>query len=239
MNAPSKSKAPAPAPAPKEPAAVAAKASAAPAKPPLAKLAEKPNAPKPLAKPAKASPAKKIAAKPVVAEPKPAQPDLAKPVIVTPVAGPARAASPDPVVGSPSMAGSATAEPAPVPTPETKAEAAAGYREAVDLSKVTVDALVQSSTAFARGMQDMGKEVMSAAQASLEDTVAASKAMFSARTIKELIDLQSSFARQSLDRLMADTGRISERGVKVAEETFAPINAGFSVAVDKFGKSAA
>jgi len=223
-------------------AKVAQTKAAAPAKAPV-----KVKASKPLAAPkaeAKHAVAPKVAVESVVTPNVEVKAVVASPVAVEPVAIPKAEVKPLPVVEHPKMAAAAPPPPAsrPVPpkvAPAIPAEGLSSYQDALDLSKVTVEAMVQSSTAFARGVQDMGKEVISFAQASIEDTVAASKAIFAVKTIKELIDLQSSFARQSLDRLVADTGKLSECGVKLAEETFAPINAGITVAVDKLAKRAA
>ena len=86
-----------------------------------------------------------------------------------------------------------------------------GYDEVATLGKQNVDAYVESSTVFAKGMEAMGKELMSFAQSAMEANVANAKAMFGAKTVRELIDLQTDFSRSSIDSLVAESAKLTER----------------------------
>ncbi len=116
---------------------------------------------------------------------------------------------------------------------------AKGVDEMSALGKDNVDAVVQASTIYAKGVEVIGKEVMSYAQARMESNMAAMKAMMGARTLKELVDLQTEFARNAFDQMVTETTKLSEIGVKVANDAFAPINARVNVVVEKITKSAA
>ncbi|BBK30492.1 phasin family protein [Stella humosa] len=116
---------------------------------------------------------------------------------------------------------------------------AKGVDEMSTLGKDNVDAVVQAGTIYARGVEVIGKEVMSYAQARMESNMAAMKAMLGARTLKELVDLQTEFARSTFDQMVTETTKLSEIGVKVTNEAFAPINARVNQVVEKITKSAA
>jgi phasin family protein len=114
-----------------------------------------------------------------------------------------------------------------------------GYEDVVQFGKDNLDAFVKSSTIVAKGWQDLSKSVFGLAQESVEDAVAASKALLGAKTIKELIDVQSGLAKTSFDKMVAESSRLSEVGVKLAEQAIAPINTRVTAAVEKLVKSAA
>ena len=111
--------------------------------------------------------------------------------------------------------------------------------EMSSLNKDNVDAVVQAGTIYAKGVEVIGKEFMSYAQARLESNMAAMKAMMGARTLKELVDLQTEYARSSFDQMVTETTKLSEIGVKVTNDAFAPLNARVNVVVEKMTKSAA
>lgn len=122
-----------------------------------------------------------------------------------------------------------------------KAQAAAflSYEEAVGSAKDAVDALVKAGTTFNQGLQDIGKLVLGLAQASVEQGVAASQQLLTAKTLHELVDLQSSLAKQQFDRLLNESSRLSELSVKLVEESFSPLTDKVTATVEKLVKRAA
>jgi phasin family protein len=64
------------------------------------------------------------------------------------------------------------------------------------------------------------------------------KAMSSAKSLKDAFDLQASLARATIEKTLAESGKLTDASVKLTEQTLAPLTARFSVAMEKFGKSA-
>jgi phasin family protein len=60
------------------------------------------------------------------------------------------------------------------------------------------------------------------------------KAMTSVKSLKEAFELQSSFARTSMEKALSESGRLTEHSMKLAEQAFAPISARVNVAVETF-----
>lgn len=114
-----------------------------------------------------------------------------------------------------------------------------GYEEYAAFGKQNVDAFVQSGSIVAKGMEEMSKAVFAFTQASLEAGVATGKAMLAVKTLRELVDLQAGFAKSSLDGFVAEGTKLSEMGVKVANQALEPINARVHAAVEKLAKPAA
>ncbi|WP_119462304.1 phasin family protein [Rhodospirillaceae bacterium SYSU D60014] len=101
--------------------------------------------------------------------------------------------------------------------------------EATALNKTAVDAWAGSGTVFAKGVEDMSKAWLRLTQQSMENGVAAARAMLQARTLHDVVGVQSDYARNSFGSLMAETAQLSELSVRVAQgltqEAMRPIQA--------------
>jgi phasin family protein len=111
-----------------------------------------------------------------------------------------------------------------------------GYEDVIAFNKENVDAFVRASTILAKGWQDASKSFFSMSQESFEESVQVSKAMLSAKSLKEVVDMQSSIAKTSFDKIVAESGRLSETSFKLAEKALEPINERVTVAVSKIMK---
>ena len=110
--------------------------------------------------------------------------------------------------------------------------------ELVAFSQGNVEAMVKSSQIWATGMQDLSKHMAAAAQATLDESMSAFKALSGIKSLKDAIELQSSFARSALEKSLAESGKLTDASFKLTEQALAPITARVSVAVEKFGKAA-
>ncbi len=111
-----------------------------------------------------------------------------------------------------------------------------GYEDVVSFGKDNVEAVMESSTILAKGVQDFNKIWFDLAQASVEQNVAATKALFGCKTVKELTDVQSGLASRSYDALVTDSRKLSDMSVKLVEEVTKPVNARVNAAMDKLSK---
>lgn len=110
------------------------------------------------------------------------------------------------------------------------------YDEAASLGQENVDAYVRSGTVFAQGVESMGKELMSFAQSAVEANVATAKALFGVTTVRELIDLQTEFQRSRFDSLVAESAKLTELSMALANDTFEPIQVRLNANVEKLLK---
>ncbi|WP_448191220.1 phasin family protein [Azospirillum sp. sgz301742] len=110
------------------------------------------------------------------------------------------------------------------------------YEEYSAFNKATVDALVKSGTVVVKGTEDINKALVAFAQASFDTSVATGRALLSAKSIDEVVDLQNAYAKQSFDALVAETAKLQALSVKVTNEAFAPLNARVNAAVETFAK---
>lgn len=100
------------------------------------------------------------------------------------------------------------------------------------------EAMMKSGQIWTTGMQDIGKQFAATAQASIEETMNSFKALSSVKSVKDAFELQSSFARATLEKSLAESGRLTDASLKLAEQTLAPLTARVTLAVEKFVKTA-
>jgi phasin family protein len=113
------------------------------------------------------------------------------------------------------------------------------YEDLLQFSKENVEAVVRSGSIFAKGVQDFSHSLVVLAQTSIDEQVAASKALIGAKSLKEVIDLSSTAAKTNFDKMLAESSKLSQITSKLAEEALVPLSTRVSAAVEKFFKSAA
>lgn len=101
---------------------------------------------------------------------------------------------------------------------------------ATAMGQESVDALVKSSTIFAKGMEDIIKTCMDICTEAGEKSQSVAKTVMSCKTLNEFTDVQSKLAQASFDEFLTNATKISEKTVKLCTEAMAPIN-------DQMGKS--
>lgn len=109
--------------------------------------------------------------------------------------------------------------------------------EFVAFGQGNLEAMMKSGQIWASGVQDLSKQVAATAQASFEETLSTFKAMASVKSLKDAIDLQTSFARSTMEKAVSESGRLTDASFKLTEQALAPITARVTLAVETFGKS--
>jgi phasin family protein len=107
-----------------------------------------------------------------------------------------------------------------------------GYGDFAALQKEAFDALVRSSEILARGAEALGKEYFAFAKDSATANSEAAKALLTARSLQEVVDLQSKMVRTNFDKSVDESGKLSEMSLKIASEAFEPLQKQISVAVE-------
>ena len=110
--------------------------------------------------------------------------------------------------------------------------------ELVSFSQGNLEAMLKSGQIWAAGMQDLSKQVAATAQASFDETMSTFKALTSVKSLKDAMDLQASLARATMEKTLAESGKLTDASFKLTEQAIAPITARVTLAVEKFAKSA-
>lgn len=110
-----------------------------------------------------------------------------------------------------------------------------------DFAKYSQDAMqvyVKAGGIFAKGAEDIGKAYFDFAKVTAESGVEVTKAVLAAKTLNDVVDVQSDYAKETFDKFVAEGTKISELSLKVANETFAPIKKQVQTTVEKAMKAA-
>jgi phasin family protein len=108
--------------------------------------------------------------------------------------------------------------------------------ELLAFSQANMEAFMRASKIFAAGLQDITKEVATSNKHSIEHSVSFTKSLLGVKSVKEAVELQSSFARSSIEKAVSETNKMTDASVRLAEQAMAPLTARLTVAVEKFGK---
>jgi phasin family protein len=108
----------------------------------------------------------------------------------------------------------------------------------VAFGQANMEAFVKSGQIWSAGVQELTKQIATTAKASFEESVTTFKAISTAKSVKEAMDLQSTFAKAALEKAMAESNKLTDASIKLTEQTLAPITARVTVAVETFGKAA-
>jgi phasin family protein len=106
------------------------------------------------------------------------------------------------------------------------------------IGKDNLEAFTESTKIWTAGVQDLTKQFAATAKASYEESMATFKALAAVKSVKEAIDLQSSYSKAAITKALAESTKLTEASMKLTEQAMAPITARMAVAVGAFSKAA-
>jgi phasin family protein len=111
-------------------------------------------------------------------------------------------------------------------------------QDLVAFGKDNLEAFTAAGKIWAAGIQDLTQELAATAKASMEESVATFKALSAVKSVKEAIELQSSYSKTAIAKALAETQKLTDASMKLTEKAMAPITARVAAAVETFGKAA-
>lgn len=96
--------------------------------------------------------------------------------------------------------------------------------ELADLARANVEAVVEAGRVAAEGARSIGQNVVASSRDGVEQAADAIRSLAEAKSPTEYLQLQSDFARQSFDRAVAESSKLTESLVKLAGEAFQPLS---------------
>ncbi|HWL47969.1 MAG TPA: phasin family protein [Sphingomonadaceae bacterium] len=110
--------------------------------------------------------------------------------------------------------------------------------ELADLTKGNVEALVASGKAAAKGAETLAQDAADYSKKHFERATGTIGSFAAVKSPTELFQLQSDFARASIDDVIAGASRFSESWLKLAGEVFQPLSNRYAVAAEKLRNAA-
>jgi phasin family protein len=126
-----------------------------------------------------------------------------------------------------------------------QAAGAKAFREGVDKSvaslselnahgKKNLDAVVESATVAQKGAEALSQQALGFAKTSWEDGVAAAKELSTARSVQEFFELQTTWAKKSMERYMSELAKTNEIVTTTVKDSLKPINERVTASVETF-----
>ncbi len=102
-------------------------------------------------------------------------------------------------------------------------KAVKNYDHLVGYGKDTVEAYMKAANVAGKGAETLHNEIYAYSKQSIEDTIAATKALMGTKSIHEAFELQTDFAKTAFDAYVSQLTRLSELFVSTTKDTMAPI----------------
>ncbi|CAH2600740.1 Phasin family protein [Rhodovastum atsumiense] len=110
--------------------------------------------------------------------------------------------------------------------------------ELANFGKGNVEAFVASGQVWSAGVQALAQDLASTTQAHLDEGVATVKAFAAAKSVKQLFDLQTAYARSTMEKALAETTRFTTASTKLATDALAPLGDRVKAAGQAFNTAA-
>lgn len=108
--------------------------------------------------------------------------------------------------------------------------------EAAAFGRGNMDAFAKSTQAYVSGVQDLSRQTMAMVQGLADQALEGAKALSGVRSLKEASEIQAGLVRTAFERTISDATKLQETALKVAEQSFAPLSARLTLAVEKMGR---
>ncbi|MHA6288425.1 phasin family protein [Maricaulis sp. CAU 1757] len=104
--------------------------------------------------------------------------------------------------------------------------------EVSNFQKQNVDAVIESATLAAKGMETVNANSVAYAKTLMEDGVNAGKAIASAKSVQDIYEIQAGFAKTAMDQYLAELNKTSELVADTFKTALKPINDRVTATVD-------
>jgi phasin family protein len=109
----------------------------------------------------------------------------------------------------------------------------AALNDANTHSKKNLEAVVASVTAATKGAEALGAQAMSFSKTAFENQVSAAKSLAGAKSVQEVVELQTAFAKSALEAYMAQVGVMSETVSASVKDSVKPLNERVTAMVER------
>nr|TFG53178.1 MAG: phasin family protein [Hyphomicrobiales bacterium] len=113
------------------------------------------------------------------------------------------------------------------------------YEQVIAFNKDTAEAVMESATKASRGVETINSEVISYSRQTVEEGIAATKAMLAAKTLQDVLECQSRFTKAAFETYVEEMTKVREMALDIAKTASAPLQARMSALSELVQKQAA
>ncbi len=100
-------------------------------------------------------------------------------------------------------------------------------------SKKNLEAVIASVTASTKGAEALGAQAMAYSKKAVENQVAAAKSLSGAKSIQEVVELQTTYAKSAFEAYIAEFTKMSEIMSASVKDSVKPLNERVTAAVER------
>ena len=97
-----------------------------------------------------------------------------------------------------------------------------GYDAFVTYGKDNAEAVTKAATVAGKGIETINSEIYSYSKQSIEDSVAATKAMLGSKSVHEAFEFQTDYVKSAFEAYVAEMSKITELATATTKDSFAP-----------------
>jgi phasin family protein len=102
-------------------------------------------------------------------------------------------------------------------------KAVKNYDHFLGYGKETVEAYMKAANAAGKGAETLHNEIYTYSKQSVEDSIAATKAVLGSKSVHEAFELQTDFAKTAFDAYVSQATKLSEIFMSATKQTFEPL----------------
>ena len=111
-------------------------------------------------------------------------------------------------------------------------KAVKGYDELFTYSKDTMEACLKSANVAGKGAETLHNELYNFSKQTIEDQVAATKALMASKSVQEAFELQTDFAKSAFDAYVGQMTKVGELMASTTKEAIEPLQGRVQAWVD-------
>jgi phasin family protein len=97
------------------------------------------------------------------------------------------------------------------------------YDAILGFGKETAEACVKSATVAGKRVESLNNELYTYSRQSIDDAIAATKAVMGSKSVHEAFEFQTDFAKSAFESYVGQLSRVSEMVTEATKETYAPL----------------
>jgi phasin family protein len=100
-----------------------------------------------------------------------------------------------------------------------------GYEQLIAFNKETAEAVIQAANVAGKGVETINSEVFAYSRNSVEESIAAAKAILGAKSLPEILERQTEFTKSALEAYIAEMSKVRELALVTAKAVSGPLQA--------------
>jgi phasin family protein len=113
------------------------------------------------------------------------------------------------------------------------------YAEFAAIGRDNIEAAARTNAALSAGVEAIGREMMECARALLQRTSETARGLLGAKTLEDVVKLQTDLAQRSFEGMVSGSARLSELGYALATEAVAPWEGRYEAAIAQWNPAPA